>query len=182
MITPQRWQTWRTEVTNANGDTQLTDYIPADLTDAVKAKMIDVTNVDAIAIRAFGVGDANDSAGSLMISGWMDPFRSDAGPGVRILIFTPVLGTKTFTGLPLTDGKWISRSWKEADQYTLATPDLHGVTRHGTALNLEGFVSLPVFAYTHLLLEIPSSALGGASEPTILGIMWRPLVGVTVTV
>lgn len=177
---PQRWQTWRTEISSA--DTQLTNYNQADLTDAVKAKMIDVTGYPAFAFRILGTDTDGDKLVSPTISAWMDPFREDAGPGIRVWAghaTALVLGSKKFTGVPLDDGKWTSREWFEVDTYTAAI-DILGVEIQVSA-NKEGQVIMPTYGFTHFLLEIPSLA-GGSTNVDIVGVMWRPIPQVVVTV
>lgn len=152
----RRWQPWR-EVVSTALDTVLTDYKPADLTAAVRAKMLAVKPSTVIALRAWGVGaDGNDF--TLTLSGWMDP-KVEPGAGHRFFSNNVLLGAKVMAGAvvlhdPRPGFPGTSAVWREADDW-VATPtyndfncvDIEGASTHAILL-------VPTLGYTHLLAEI----------------------------
>lgn len=168
-----QWQTWRIV---ASDDTLLTDYKPADLTAAVKAKTIGVYPATAIIVRAFGKDTDNDSA-TVVISGWMDVgLKKGGGPGQRLWRGQLLCGSKSFSHAPLNDGKWgAAATWFDVDTWNEGATsgyDLAGASRLEIA-NQECALILPTLGYTHLLVEVTD--LDGANEMTEIGFVWRPV-------
>lgn len=181
MRTIQGLKQWQTARVVTAEDTLLTDYKPTDLTATVIAKMISVHPATSIALRAWGKGSSNDVT-DLIISGWMDPnSEKGPGPGHRLWRGKLQLGSKTFTDVPLDDGKWgASAAWRESDQFDFVFAgkyDMVGATvldsTHApdVVANQETILLLPVLGYSHLLLEIRN--LDSANEMTEVGILWR---------
>ena len=174
-----QWQTWRLVSTD---DTFLTDYKAADVTDAVKKKMIGIYPATAIIIRAFGK-DTNADDATVVISAWMDISKpKGGGPGHRLWRGSLICGSKSYSHAPLGDGKWGSAdTWFDVDTFNVAAAggyDMAGATRldsvfvGGTA-DQESVLLLPTLGYTHLLIEVID--LGGAAEMTEIGFIWRPI-------
>lgn len=174
MNTTQGFQQWQTMRYVTAEDTALTDYKPADVTATVKGKMTSVHPATVIAVRFLGKGDENDTA-IVLFSGWMHPDRTHGpGPGHRFYKATVIMGSKSWAGIPLTDGAWgASATWREADTIT-SSVDHTGAQELVTA-NQESILLLPTLGYSHLLLEVLDIGVE-ATEVTTLGVMWRPFI------
>jgi len=177
----KQWQTARAPITTE--DTFLTDYKPADFTAAVQAKSISVHPATAVFLRVFG-RDANEDSVELIISGWMDPnSEKGPGPGHRLWRGLVELGSKSWTGVPLGDGKWDSKTWQEADTYDFEASlnydmcgcsALDSVNASGDPVtNKEAGLIIPTLGYTHLLLEIGD--MNDTGEMVECGILWRQI-------
>lgn len=172
-----RWTPWRDV---SSSETPLTDYVPSDLSAAVKAKMLAVTPGSMIAIRAWGLGSDNDQA-EIIISAWMDP-EKDAGPGQRLWRGDLILGAHEFSAAkalytgPVSTTLTVARTWREVDTWDKtggtgpfdAIGDVVQITGGGHCIAL-----FPTFGYTHLLAEILD--IGGGSEATRVALMAREI-------
>jgi hypothetical protein len=166
------WQLWREA---ASEDTLLTEYVPADLSAAVRAKMINVKSTPMIGVRFFGLG-AENAACEVLISGWMD--RDKPGMGQRLCNLTITLGAKVFTADQQLASGGSEEKWREAD--TIAIVANYGVGPNdvapyivGDSASLQNMIILPTFGYSQLLAEIRN--LDGDGEPTDMAIIWRPM-------
>jgi hypothetical protein len=173
-----QWQTARAGVVAV--DTPLTNYKPADLTAAVRAKMFSIHPATAILLRAFGIGSNNDS-GSFILSGWMKPDKpriggvQSCGPGHRLFRGAFILGNKSLGGgLPSEDKKWLAGTYLEVDTFDPALGSGYnpvGATRLEQA-DQESVLLVPTLGYTDILIEVPSLTLVGSV--TNIGFLWRP--------
>lgn len=163
----RQWQTARAPVTAA--DTALTDYIPSELSAAVKLKMFSVYPATGIIMRFFGQ-DAGNEKSDVLLTGFMDPLaRTGAGPGQHLWRGTVTLGTLSWSGVPISDGKWgASATWFEADTITDVN-DYVGATII-TSTNLMSSIQFLTLGYSHVLIEFLATF-----DVAKIGAIWRPL-------
>ena len=167
-----QWRTLRAITSGLAADTLLTDYKPADLTAAVLAKTASIAPATAVALRAFGLGDNNDTVDAVL-TGFMDPnSKFTSSLGHRLWRGQLILGNKEVTVAPLADGKWgAAAAWREVDTWDQAAVGGYnpaGATRLEVA-DQEAVLLLPTLGYSLLLLEV--AALTGT---TGFGVLWRP--------
>lgn len=164
-----QWQTARV-VTAA--DTPLTDYRPAELTTAVKAKMFSVAPASGILLLPLAIGNDNHT-NVIQLSGWMDPNKPHtSGPGIHLLTgCTITLGTSVWgtTDVPLADGKWVTGVYRFADTFTITANACGAVEFDASASNRRAMLLIPTLGFTHLLLEVSTL------NSTKIGFLWRPI-------
>lgn len=163
----RQWQTARAPVTAA--DTALTDYIPSELSAAVKLKMFSVYPATGIILRFFGK-DAADEVSDVKLTGFMDfGTKNGPGPGQHLWNGTVTLGAFSWSGVPITDGKWgADATWLEADTITDGL-DMVGVTEVNST-DLMSMLVVPTLGYTQILIEFVATFNVAA-----IGALWRPV-------
>lgn len=175
--TIQGFTQWQTARIVAAEDTLLTNYLASEFATLKAAgKIVGIHPATAVVLRAFAKDTNNDTA-TVVISGWMtDNKDKGTGPGHRLWRGQLLAGNHTASHIPLGDGKWgAAATWFEVDTWNEAGASGYnpaGATRLEVA-DQEAVILLPTLGYTHLAIEV-TDILGGGTEITEIGFLWRP--------